>query len=170
MNFGVIGAPSIFRLTHYYFPSRTQKRGRRNACVSKTNHEYHAIDPCLREHQFLFSSSAVVSQSCVVCRCVRACYVYLTPLSTSPPTGAADPGLLPCCPCAVCICFAHRYQRSAPSPSRLFCRGNEGRCNVSNILNFLCAPLCSGRLNHPSHWILSPAFPSCALLIRFPAR
>jgi hypothetical protein len=58
--------PLISRLLH-----ELQKTGpqnlRENATVAKKNDEHRAIDACLREHQFPFSTSDVVSQCCIVC-------------------------------------------------------------------------------------------------------
>jgi len=115
------------------------------------------------QHLLLFHSAALCVRMCTCVLCLSHSFVH------APRTGAADPGLLPCCPCALCICFAHRYQRSAPSQSRLFCRGNEGRCNVSNISQFSLRTTLLWPTESPSHSILSPAFPSCAHLQQVPS-
>lgn len=141
-----------------------------NACVSTKNDEYRAIDACLRKHQFPFSTSAVVSQCCIVCADV---YVRVMSISQlRPPHHRQAPPILAFCPAAPALSLsALRTGISAPLRLSLVCSAEvmKGDATSAIFCNFHCAPLCSGRLNHSSHSILSRAFPSCALLQQVPS-
>ena len=162
--------PLTSRLLH-----ELQKTGpqnlRENATVAKKNDEHRAIDACLREHQFPFSTSDVVSQCCIVCADV---YVRVMSISQlRPPHHRQAPPILAFCPAAPALSVsALRTGISAPLRLSLVCSAEvmKGDATSAIFCNFHCAPLCSGRLNHPR----TRYSPRHILLVhsynRFPAR